>query len=167
MPSAWRRSAVAALLLLASAAREAAAQTDSIKIPVQVDQVGKSIYFVTDASSNVAAEAARFCRAHLPATELSECAEQLVAQVETVRQLRLETQQNLPGLSLSVRSPEGEELRFVHEEGANPLEEAEDFCRRHFARVSVSKCIQAMMRNAQMALEEARKKEEMSSDSSS
>ena len=154
-----RSAALAALLLCA--AREAVAQKDSIKIPVQVDQAGKSIYFVTDATSDVAAEAARFCRAHLPGTELTECADKLAMQVETVRQLRLENQQALPGLSFTVRNPDGELLQFVHEEGANPLDEASEFCRLHFARVSEDECVQAMLQNAQKALEEALQKEEL------
>lgn len=154
MGAGWRVRAALSLLGCA-ALRETDAQEDVLKIPVTVDQAGKSIYFVTDASSDVAAEAARFCRAHLPTLEVADCAEELEKQVQTVRTLRRDAQLTLPGISFSVRSPEsGEELRFVHEEGADPVAEATEFCKLHFPNISEKECIPTMLRNAQEALDE-------------
>lgn len=131
---------------------------DTIKLPVQVDQQGTTIPFVTDADDDVLLEAKNFCTKHLSGVpDLEECAQSLAAQVKTVRDLRVEAQNSLPGLSFNVRNDAGEEVRFSHEEGANPAEEAEAFCIVHYSAVPLNDCVQAMLQNAQMALEEAQK----------
>lgn len=146
------------LLLLASAL---AAAEDTIKIPIEVDQKGKSIYFVTDADSNVLQEAVQFCMAHLPGMPQEDCASKLVEQVATVRSLREEAQAKIPGITFTVRDLQGQEHRFVHDEGANPRHEARAFCQLHFATVSEPECVEAMLSNAQKALEEVGQKAEL------
>ena len=131
------------------------AVADDLRIPIQVDQSGKSIYFVTNEASDVELEAARFCRAHLSGMDEHECTQQLVTQASTLRGVREEAQQSLPGLSFTVRNPKGQELTFVHEQGANPADEAAAFCSEHFRGVPTPQCVEAMLKNAQMALQEA------------
>ena len=128
----------------------------TLKIPVEVDRAGKQIYFVTDSDSNVALEAARFCAAHFKKrVDLEECASKLEDQVDTIRKLRREAQNNLPGISFTVANRLGKSLKFVHEEGANPGDEARAFCAEHFAEVPESECVDAMLQNAKKALDEA------------
>ena len=129
--------------------------SDTIKIPIQVDQRGTTIPFVTNAGDDVLQEAALFCSKHLSGTDLKECTQQLAAQVSTVRGLRTEAQASLPGLSFTVRNHEGKEVRFSHEQGANPAVEAEAFCELHFSGVPLHDCVEAMLKNAEMALKEA------------
>ena len=68
---------------------------------------------------------------------------------------RMAAQNDLPGLSFTVRNQAGEELRFTHEEGASPADEARSFCADHFESVPQSACVEQMLRSAQRALEEA------------
>ena len=127
---------------------------ETVRIPVQVDQAGTSIFFAVSAYDDVAIAAVRFCSAHLPGTDQEECAQQLVSQISIMRGLRDEAQQALPSISFVVRSPTGEELRFVHEEGANPAVEAQSFCREHYESVPSGKCVEAMLENMQRAFVE-------------
>ena len=143
------RPALLGLLVVAAASAD-----DAVKIPVQVDQAGKTIYFVTDADSNVPLEAVRFCATHLPTVTSEECANNLVEQVTTVRSLRAEAQQQLPGISFTLKNSQGESLRFVHEEGADPAEEARTFCEAHFDAVPQSDCVEHMLKSAARALDE-------------
>jgi len=122
-------------LLLAIAVVKAS-EEDKLKIPVLVDQSGKQIYFVVDSGSDVPAEAAKFCAAHLPSTDSDECRAQLTARVAETRDAQFEAQHALPGISFSVRNHDGDTLRFVHEEGASPVAEAREFCRDHFEQVT-------------------------------
>ena len=101
---------------------------------------------MTDASSNVPLEAARFCAAHLSGMPSEECVGSLVEQVETIRKLRRETQDALPGITFTVRNAEGQDIRFVHDAGANPRDEAYVFCEQHFAAVPIDDCIEAVRR---------------------
>ena len=55
--------------------------------------------------------------------------------------------------------PEGALLRFTHEEGGDPADEARLFCAEHFSEVPESACVEHMMRAAQAALEEATAKQ--------
>ena len=130
-----------------------------LKIPVQVDQAGKMMYFVVEEDSNLYAEAVRFCAAHLPSLDAAECVQNLVTEVTAMREKtkgeRVAAQNSLPGLSFSVRNHAGEELRFTHEEGANPASEARAFCALHFESVPESACVESMLQSAQRALEEA------------
>lgn len=127
---------------------------ETVRIPVQVDQAGTSIYFAVSANDDVAIAAVRFCSTHLPATDQEECAQQLVSQVSIMNGLRDEAQQALPGISFVVRSPTGAELRFVHKEGANPNVEAQSFCRVHYKSVPSGECVEAMLKNMQRAFVE-------------
>ena len=110
---------------------------NTLKMPVQVDQSGKTLYLVTTESSDVLLEALRFCAAHLPSLELDECARNLAAEEAAMRAKsavdRDTAQSSLPGLSFTVQSPEGELLRFTHEEGANPADEARAFPAQYHA----------------------------------
>jgi hypothetical protein len=105
----------------------AVAADDTLRVPVQVDQSGKQIYFVVDRQSNVPAEAARFCAVHLPMADSDECASQLSSKVAETRDRQFEAQNLLPGLSFSVRNHDGETVRFVHQEGVNPTVEMRSF----------------------------------------
>ena len=109
------------------------AAEDTIKLPVEVDQQGRTIHFTTNAESEVAAEAARFCAAHLRAMPSGECVAKLVEQVKAVREARTQAALSLPGLTFTVQNAQGETLRFVHEELADPAEESREFCRQHFS----------------------------------
>ena len=133
----------------------ALAATDTIRIPVQVDQQGSTVAFVTDGNGDVQQEAANFCSRHLSGTDQAECTSMLMQQVATMQKLRLEAQESLPGISFTVQTPEGQQRRFTHEEGANPAEEADAFCELHFSKVPRSDCVEAMLKNAQTALDEA------------
>ena len=88
-----------------------------------------------------------------------ECAQNLVAEATAMRKKaadeRLAAQNDLPGLSFTVRNQAGDELRFTHEEGANPADEARAFCAEHFEAVPPSACVEQMLRSAQRSLEEA------------
>ena len=143
---------IASLLLLASPV--ASNGPDTIKLPVEVDQQGKTIYFVTDATSDVMAEAGTFCGAHLPNAPLAECVEKLVEQVATVRKLRHDATLSLPGITFTVNKANGVAVKFVHEEGANPADEAREFCQLHFPGADEGKCVEAMLQNAAKALDE-------------
>ena len=127
---------------------------ETVRIPVQVDQAGTSTFFAVSANDDVAIAAVRFCSTHLPGTDQKECAQQLVSQISIMKGLRDEAQQALPGISFVVRSPSGAELRFVHEEGANPAVEAQSFCRVHYESVPNGKCVEAMLKNMQRAFME-------------
>ena len=140
------------LLLLAMAAR--CQEEQVIKLPVQVDQKGKQIYFVTNADSDVLEEALEFCHAHLPTVDAVSCAEQLESQVALLREERKKAAQRLPGLKFTVNNAAGETIQFIHEEGADPADEARHFCREHFEGVDESQCIEAMLENAKRALDE-------------
>lgn len=87
---AFRTQCYGLLLLVSPRGVAADGVGDSIKLPVEVDQQGKTIYFVTDESSDVRAEAERFCRAHLRQAPLDDCTLKLVEQVGTIRNMRLE-----------------------------------------------------------------------------
>jgi len=141
--------------LLLFAVSTAVAADDTLRVPVQVDQSGKQIYFVVDGQSNVPMESAKFCSAHLPMVDPDECASQLSSKVAETRDSQFEAQNLLPGLSFSVRNHEGETIRFVHQEGVNPALEMRAFCAEHFEQVPEGECVEVMLRNAQMALEEA------------
>lgn len=69
----------------------------------------------------------------------------------------------LPGLTFTVTDPHGEQVRFVHEEGQNPADESRDFCQNNFPEAPETECVEAMLANAQKALEEVqmRAKEEL------
>ena len=135
-----------ALLCVALTAAGASAQY-TLKMPVQVDQSGKTLYLVTTESSDVLLEALRFCAAHLPSLELDECARNLAAEEAAMRAKsavdRDTAQSSLPGLSFTVQSPEGELLRFTHEEGANPADEARPFPAQYHADLlmTVQTCV--------------------------
>ena len=73
---------------------------------------------------------------------------------ETLARLRLRAQKDLPGISFMVGTPEGE-VRFDHESGENPINEAGAFCKRYFQDTPRSKCVEAMLVNAEKAMEEA------------
>ena len=139
-----------ALLCVAFAAAGASAQ-NTLKMPVQVDQSGKTLYLVTTESSDVLLEALRFCAAHLPSLELDECARNLAAEEAAMRAKsavdRDTAQSSLPGLSFTVQSPEGELLRFTHEEGANPADEARPFPAQYHADLlmTVQTCVSPCM----------------------
>lgn len=145
------------LLILLAACGQTRAQT--LKVPVQVDQSGKMMYFVVEDHSNIYAAAVRFCAAHLPSLDAAECVQNLVAEVTAIQEKaaseREAAQSSLPGLSFSVQNEAGEELRFTHEEGANPADEAREFCALHFESVPESACVESMLQSAQRALEEA------------
>ena len=149
------------LLLLISARTAAAEEEDVLKLPIEVDQQGKTIYFVTNARSDVIAEAATFCAAHLRGMPADDCVTKLVEQVNAVRKLRAESALSLPGLTFTVTDPYGQVQRFTHEEYADPSEESRLFCRRHFPDADESECVQAMLQNAQRALEEIQGKQEL------
>jgi CYTH domain-containing protein len=144
-------------VLLASAV----AADDTIRIPIQVDQQGKTINFVINEQSHVELEARRFCSAHLPGMDEDECLKALLSQVETVRKVRHESQMQLPGIKFDVQNFRGDKVTFMHEEGANPNTEAREFCQLHFAGVPEDECVEAMLQNAQRALEEIKQKHEL------
>ena len=129
-----------------------------IKLPVQVDQQGKTIHFVTSADSDVAAEARRFCIAHMRTVNTEECTAQLVSQVDLLREERLKAQLSIPGLSFTVNNHAGEAIQFAHEEGANPADEARHFCSLHFPDAPESDCVDAMLKNAMRAFDDIREK---------
>ena len=137
--------------------------SDVIKLPVQVDQQGTTKYFATDASSDVYFEARKFCETHLHTINTEECVNNLVNQVTILHKERLEAMTALPGITFTVNDANGNTIRFVHEEGANPQDEARAFCLDHFANVPEHECIEAMLENAKRALEEiqARHKQEL------
>ena len=145
-------------LLLSPTAAE-----DELKIPIEVDQQGKQIYFVTDATSDVFVEAAKFCAAHLRGMPANECRQKLVAEVEGVRKQRREAALSMPALTFTVQDPHGDTQRFFHEEYADPAEESRAFCRKHFdfPEVDESACVEAMLQNAQRALEEIRARDKV------
>lgn len=145
---------VAAALWLLCASHACAQEEDIIKLPVEVDQQGKTIYFVTHAASDVAADALTFCSAHLPTLDAADCASNLEGQVALLRKERAAAAAQLPGLSFTVNNAAGETIKFVHEEGASPADEARHFCREHFEDVDESSCIDAMLQNAKRALDE-------------
>jgi hypothetical protein len=158
-PRLWQSQLSLVMVLLLPVA--ASGKEDTIKLPVQVDQQGKTIHFVVDATSDVPAEASRFCAAHLKLMPRSECVANLVDQVKAIRKLRLEAAVSLPELSFTVNDPHGVVQRFVHEEGADPAEESRVFCQQHFPDADESQCVEAMLGNAQQALEEIRGKQEL------
>jgi hypothetical protein len=153
---------VALVLLACSAA--AAAPSEPIRIPIQVDQQGKTMYLVMHEDSDVDDEIARFCRAHLKGMDPQECHQSLLEQVNIVRGIRSDAQESLPGITFAVGTPSGKAW-FTHEQGANPRHEAYNFCMEHFAPAdgsdNVDQCVDAMMQSAQRALEEAQAKAEL------
>ena len=128
---------------------------NTLKIPIQVDKSGKTMYFVTNSDSNVQAEALRFCLVYLPANSKDECVKNLVEQVSILREARSAAQENLPGISFSIQNAYGDIIRFTHEQGENPKDEAAAFCAEHFPDAPTVKCTQAMLENAAKALDEA------------
>ena len=134
---------------------------DAIRIPIQVDQQGKTINFVIHEGSNVELEASRFCSAHLRGMDEGECQEALLSQVRTLRKVRHDAQMQLPGIKFDVQNHRGESVTFIHEEGANPNAEAREFCQLHFAGVPEDECVEAMLRNAARALDEINEKHEL------
>lgn len=146
------------LLLFACICNSVSAADGTIKLPVEVDQSGKSIYFVTDASSDVVAEAALFCQTHLPAAPSNDCIAKLVEQVATIRKMRQDAAQQLPGITFTVNDPYGNAQRFVHEEGADAADEARAFCAEHFPQTDEGKCVEAMLQNAARALDEVQER---------
>ena len=134
---------------------------DDIRIPIQVDQQGKTIQFVVFADSNVMLEASKFCHAHLGGMDAEECQDLLIKQVEHIRSARQESQYALPGIKFSVQTNSGKTVQFVHEEGANPSEEARDFCQIHFPKAPEDQCVETMISHAQKALEEIQEKIEL------
>ena len=52
---------------------------ETVRIPVQVDQAGTSIFFAVSANDDVAIAAVRFCSTHLPGTDQEECARRSVS----------------------------------------------------------------------------------------
>ena len=152
-----------ALLLLLSTPHGATAEDDgTIKIPIQVDQQGKQIYFVVHKDSDVTLEALRFCKAHLPTVDRNECISHLMQQVATVRDLRQEAIDKLPGMRFTVNDPSGKAQEFVHSEGADPREESRSFCQEHFPQANEGECIEAMLSNAARALDDINAREERS-----
>lgn len=57
-------------------------------------------------------------------------------------------------MKFSVNDPSGQEIEFVHEEGANPRDESRHFCRLHFSQADEAECIEAMLSNAARALDD-------------
>ena len=102
------RSLAFALLATGTLAAE-----NVIKLPVQVDQAGKTIYFVTNADSDVLAEALQFCEAHMKHVDVMSCAEKLESQVAVIRNERETAAAQIPGLSFTVNNAAGETIRFV------------------------------------------------------
>ena len=148
--------AIRAFLMLS-----AVAAADTIKIPVEVDQQGKTKYFVTDSESVVPNEARQFCAAHLPGMPQSECVDRLVEQVSAIRKMRSEAQQSLPGITFTVNNAQGVAVKFIHEEGNDPSEEARDFCAEHFPNAPMDQCVEAMLANAGKALDEIKARHEV------
>ena len=73
---------------------------DVIKIPVQIDQEGTTMDFVTDSDSDVYTEALRFCRRNVPIVpKFNECANKLLQQVEALRRERREAIDALPDIT--------------------------------------------------------------------
>ena len=154
------------MLLLA----QGIAQQGKISIPVQVDQAGHTLDFVVDDSSDILLEAEHFCKTIAEVWKKSvyvdqhtqeQCEAHLIHSVKTQRDARQKAQDSLPGLSFTVTRGDGEQLRFVHEEGANPADEAAAFCAEHFAEVAQEACVESMLRNAQKAYEEVTRKSEL------
>ena len=148
-PTTWL-----ALGLLSFHGAEAADGT--IKLPVEVDQSGKSIYFVVNDHSDVVAEAERFCAAHLSASPRDDCVSKLAKEVDNIREMREDAANSLPGITFTVNDPQGVSRRFVHEEGANPATEAATFCAEYFPQADESKCVEAILQNAAKALDEVK-----------
>ena len=143
------------LVVIASLVRDAAAAAGGvIKLPIEVDQNGKTVDFETDDESDVELEAFAFCNKYLPKMPEFECIEKLVAQVETIRGERKKAMEALPGLPFTVNDPSGNIVRFVHEEGANPAVESRAFCAEHFPDADAIECVEAMLANAAKALDE-------------
>lgn len=134
----------------------AEAADGTIKLPVEVDQSGKSIYFVVNDHSDVVAEAERFCAAHLSASPRDDCVSKLAKEVYNIRKMREDAANSLPGITFTVNDPQGVSRRFVHEEGANPATEAATFCAEYFPQADESKCVEAMLQNAAKALDEVK-----------
>lgn len=141
------------LPLLSLLARHAA--DDTIRIPIQVDQAGRTVDFASAADADVAAEAAAFCVEHLPMAPRDECATNLVEQVRILRGVRAKAAGTLPGLSFNVQDENGQQVKFTHVEGQNPAEEVHEFCEAHFPSIDSDSCAEAMLKNAQKALDEA------------
>ena len=82
------RRIVAAALALATPARAAGS---GVRLPVQVDQAGRTVDFFTESEflEDVEAEAALFCHEHLRTVNQGECVANLVSQVRAVRGARL------------------------------------------------------------------------------
>ena len=151
MSATHRTAALLAMLLLSLSEAE-----DTIRLPVEVDQQGTTVPFVTDASSDLPTEAEKFCAAHLRLMPKAECIANLIEQVNAIRKVRTEAAMSLPGLTFTVNDPYGATQRFVHEEFADPAQESLEFCRQHFPDAEERACVEAMLANAQRALEEIR-----------
>ena len=132
----------------------ASADDDVIRLPVEVDQQGKKVYFVVRKDSDVMLEALRFCKAPLPSLDKNECMSNLIQQVATIRNLRQEAAASIPGMKFTVNDADGNEQTFVHEEGADPREESREFCTTHYPQANEDECIEAMLSNAARALDD-------------
>ena len=153
------------LSFMASAlAAASAAADDTIRIPLKPGST--TVAFVVDGQADVHQEAATFCSTHLSGAAQDECASTLVHQVSTRRRLRQESaggrKGGMPEISFDVRTPDGQERRFTHEEGSNPAQEAEAFCELHFSSnvpflrrgAFIESCVETMLEKAQKALNE-------------
>ena len=124
--------------------------------------MGTTIDFRAGDSSDTDTEklfrnAALFCEAHLHEApeEFVACAQKLVEQVKQIRETRTKAMELLPGLSFTVSDEFGHQIKFVHEEGANPFDEAKAFCLEHFPHAKpLEKCVDTMLRNAGQALDD-------------
>ena len=148
------RPAMRRIVFLLLAAAYGQSEENVIKIPVQVDQNGKQIFFTTNAESDVAAEARKFCSVHLPSVDMDECLPNLMEQVRIIREQREQAQKSLPGLSFTVNNARGETIKFIHEEGADAALEAKLFCAEHFPEAPERDCVEHMLKGAARALDE-------------
>ena len=105
-----------------------------------------------EAGEDAAVEATKWCRLYLPKT--TECVALLVSQTEELALARRGAQLDLPGLSMTVHNQKGDEVRFSHEAGADPLIECQAFCDKHFPQVTLQACTTQMLTNLQEAFEE-------------
>lgn len=127
---------------------------DEVSVPVEVDQQGTTIQFTVAGDTDGYYEALEFCAAHLKTLDTDKCAHSLLNKVSILRKQRIEAIQELPGITFTVNDAKGNTLRFIHNEGANPANEAKAFCLDHFANVPERECVDAMMQNAKRALDE-------------
>ena len=125
-----------------------------VQLPVDVDHRGTVKVFETARSDTSMTEDARsFCDTHVREWNLEECMARITLRVKILRQMKLVSMLEIPGLSFMMYDSAGKPIRFIHRPGSNPTEEFRFFCLDHFFYMPEVLCIDEMYDRLARALD--------------